>query len=104
MIVDEAHRLKNNKSRLSRELQYIQRQHLLLLSGTLYPSLSPFPTTLTLALGTPVQNNTQELWTILNLLDDSAFPDWPTFEAKYGELKDAKQVAELQKELKPYLV
>jgi len=56
VVIDEAHRLKNKQSVLLQEFKHFNYNHLLLLTGT------------------PIQNNTQELWTLLNVLDYAKFP------------------------------
>ena len=59
----------------------------------------------TLALtGTPLQNNVGELWTILNLLDEAAFPSAEAFHEKFGDMTSAAQVQALTDALKPYLL
>jgi SNF2 family DNA or RNA helicase len=55
LVVDEAHRLKNKHSRLLNELKMIRFDHVVLLTGT------------------PLQNNTEELWTLLNFIDPAKF-------------------------------
>ena len=58
IVVDEAHRLKNATSRLTMELFKFKRDHVVLLTGT------------------PIQNNTEELWPLLHLAAPRAFvPD-----------------------------
>ena len=52
MVVDEAHRLKNSKSKSLQMIKGLQADFMLLLTGT------------------PIQNNIDELYTMLNLLDD----------------------------------
>lgn len=79
VIVDEAHRLRNQTSRLSTQLARLNYVHLLLLTGT------------------PIQNNIQELWTLLHFLDAKAFPDLLSFEQAFGNLTEASQVMALQK-------
>lgn len=86
VIVDEAHRLKNKQSRLLNEFRLFTYEHLLLLTGT------------------PIQNNIEELWTLLNLLDPDNFPSVRYFMNEFGELKDANQLKKLQEQLKPYLL
>ena len=49
-MIDEAHRVKNEQSRLSIVVRQLSAQHTLLLTGT------------------PLQNNLHELWALLNLL------------------------------------
>ena len=59
----------------------------------------------TLALtGTPLQNNVGELWTILNLLDEAAFPSSDDFLDKFGDMTSASQVQALTDALRPYLL
>lgn len=86
MVVDEAHRLKNHQSSLVEKLNSIQRDHCILLTGT------------------PLQNKTEELWALLNFVDSVTFPNLPHFLAKFGNLQDSTQVAELHKLLKPFLL
>lgn len=86
VAIDEAHRLKNKSSRVLNELLRFNYDHLLLLTGT------------------PIQNNTQELWTLLNLLDPVQFSSADDFVAAFGNLKDAEQVKRLHDILKPFLL
>lgn len=86
LVVDEAHRLKNQSSRLVEQLRSLQRDHCVLLTGT------------------PLQNKTEELWALLNFLDAKSFPSVTDFLAKFGDLHEAQQVADLHKMLKPYLL
>lgn len=55
LIIDEAHRIKNEKSVLSQVVRIFNTQHRLLITGT------------------PLQNNLQELWALLNFLMPSIF-------------------------------
>jgi SNF2 family DNA or RNA helicase len=55
LVVDEAHRLKNNQSKFFRVLQSYSIGYKLLLTGT------------------PLQNNLEELFHLLNFLDASQF-------------------------------
>ncbi|KAF0696350.1 Aste57867_12909 [Aphanomyces stellatus] len=86
LVVDEAHRLKNQSSRLVEQMRSLKRAYCVLLTGT------------------PLQNKTEELWALLNFLDPVAFPSLTTFLAQFGSLQDASQVADLHKLLKPYLL
>lgn len=86
LIVDEAHRLKNPKSRLFEDLGSVPRDFCLLLTGT------------------PLANATEELWALLHFADKDAFADKDEFLDKFGELKDADQVNELHTVLKPFLL
>ena len=86
LIVDEAHRLKNVESRLRVAVQGLDVQQMALLTGT------------------PVQNSTAELFSLLNLLDPARFGDAEDFEERYGDMRSAEQVAELQALLKPLML
>jgi SWI/SNF-related matrix-associated actin-dependent regulator of chromatin subfamily A member 5 len=50
LIIDEAHRLKNEASQFSTTVRMLNTKHRLLLTGT------------------PLQNNLHELWALLNFL------------------------------------
>lgn len=41
--------------------------------------------------GTPLQNNTSELWSLLSFLDAALFPSLAAFESEFGTLTDAAQ-------------
>ncbi|KAL7692792.1 putative chromodomain-helicase-DNA-binding protein [Plasmopara halstedii] len=86
LVVDEAHRLKNQSSRLVEQMRLLRRDHCVLLTGT------------------PLQNKTEELWALLNFLDARSFPSVSDFLQKFGDLHEAQQVADLHKMLKPYLL
>jgi SNF2 family DNA or RNA helicase len=86
LIVDEAHRLKNPKARLFEELASVPRDFCILLTGT------------------PLQNSTEELWSLLHFSDPVTFKSKDDFTTKFGELSDAKQVSDLHTVLKPYLL
>jgi hypothetical protein len=42
--------------------------------------------------GTPLQNNTAELWSLLNFIEPLKFPDMKKFEEKFGNIKSQEQV------------
>ena len=86
LIVDEGHRLKNTKSKLFESLQSFHTEHRLVLTGT------------------PLQNNIQELWAILNFVDPEKFYDPDNFEKQYGNLKDSRHRKRLHKILSAYLL
>lgn len=86
LIVDEAHRLKNIKSRLFDDLASVPRDFCLLLTGT------------------PLQNSTEELWALLHFCDPISFASKDEFTAQFGQLQDASQVASLHTVLRPYLL
>ena len=86
LIVDEAHRLKNPKSRLFADLSTVPRDYCILLTGT------------------PLANATEELWALLHFADRQTFADKDEFLEKFGQLTDAEQVEQLHSVLKPYLL
>lgn len=65
VVVDEAHRLKNEKTRLSQTLRQLKTRHRLLLTGT------------------PLQNNLHELWALLNYLLPDVFDSSADFDTWY---------------------
>jgi SNF2 family DNA or RNA helicase len=81
VIVDEAHALKNRSGQLQRCLGAMKYDHLVLLTGT------------------PLQNNVQELWALLRLINPRQFESMDDFIAKFGDLKTAAQLDALQKVL-----
>lgn len=54
--------------------------------------------------GTPLQNNMQELWSLLNFCDREAFRSKDRFLEEYGDLQSKEQLDELQKEIAPYIL
>ncbi len=87
LVVDEAHKLKNYNSRITATLreEFIYANTLLLT-------------------GTPLQNNVEELWTLLNFVDDEYFHSVHDFIREFGDLKESKQLEKLQSHLAPYLL
>jgi chromodomain-helicase-DNA-binding protein 7 len=85
--VDEAQRLKNADSKLSRAMRDdFKFAHIVLLTGT------------------PIQNNITELWSLLNFLEPATFPSTEAFDAKFGHLGSSKEVGKLHTVLKPFLL
>ncbi|KAM7542547.1 hypothetical protein Aperf_G00000019024 [Anoplocephala perfoliata] len=85
-IIDEAHRLKNKKCKLGEGLRYLDFDHRVLLTGT------------------PLQNNVEELFGLLNFLDPQRFACAQTFLIEFGELKTERQVEDLKSLLKPMML
>ena len=54
--------------------------------------------------GTPLQNNLEELWSLLNFMMPTRFPSSEAFLAEYGDLKNQDDVARLQAVLKPLML
>ena len=85
VVIDEAHKLKNNNSKLINCLKSLNVDFKLLITGT------------------PVQNNLQELWSLLNYLNPNKFSSFEDFENLYGK-KNPKSIKELQNLLKTMLL
>ncbi|UYV80458.1 SMARCA5 [Cordylochernes scorpioides] len=89
LVVDEAHRLKNEASQLSLELRKLHSFHRLLLTGT------------------PLQNNLHELWSLLNFLLPNLFDASNDFEEWFQNpncLGDEKVIKRIHRILKPFLL
>ena len=86
VVVDEAHALKNRDSQLQQALQMMRLDSLLLLTGT------------------PLQNDTFELWALLKLVKPDKFGSMEDFVQSYGDLRTGEQVQALQRELEPIML
>jgi SNF2 family DNA or RNA helicase len=88
IIVDEGHRLKGSEGKMFKTLTGFRAIQRVLLTGT------------------PLQNNMDELFSLLNFLDQGKFHDRETFIADYGSLSqlNSERVAALQGELKPHML
>ena len=88
LVVDEAHRLKNQTSKLALNLRdkRFTFKHNILLTGT------------------PIQNTMQELFSLLNFVDPGLFQDCNAFMEKYGEMKSKESIDELHEEIRPYIL
>lgn len=88
IIVDEAHRIKNEESQLSQIIRLFNSRNRLLVTGT------------------PLQNNLHELWALLNFIlpdvfsDSQVFDEW--FEGQGGDQDSV--VKQLHKVLRPFLL
>jgi len=54
--------------------------------------------------GTPLQNNTQELWTLLNFIEPRVFPSLEAFEQNFGNIANREQVEALQRKISPFML
>ncbi|CAH3039125.1 unnamed protein product, partial [Porites lobata] len=89
IIIDEAHRIKNEKSKLSEIVRELRSTNRLLLTGT------------------PLQNNLHELWALLNFLLPDVFSSADDFDAWFNtnSLVEEKQLVErLHSVLRPFLL
>eukprot|EP00658_Telonema_sp_P-2_P033936 TRINITY_DN24817_c0_g1_i1.p1 TRINITY_DN24817_c0_g1~~TRINITY_DN24817_c0_g1_i1.p1 ORF type:complete len:804 (+),score=279.94 TRINITY_DN24817_c0_g1_i1:46-2412(+) len=100
LTVDEGHRLKNKDCRLIRELKTIPVDNRLLLTGT------------------PLQNNLNELWSLLNFILPTIFESLATFQSWFDfdesnvndteriiqQEQESQIVAKLHEILKPFML
>ncbi|XP_067128566.1 LOW QUALITY PROTEIN: chromodomain-helicase-DNA-binding protein 7-like [Centruroides vittatus] len=86
VIIDEAHRLKNRNCKLLEGLRLLNTEHRVLLTGT------------------PLQNNVEELFSLLNFLEPNRFVSTEAFLEEFGELKTEGQVEKLKALLKPMML
>ena len=103
LVVDEAHRLKNNNSRLFQVLKEYDTHHKCArqLSLVSKSTLTHFRLLLT---GTPLQNNLQELFHLLNFLQPDRFVSLERFEHEFSHIDKEEQIARLHKMLAPHLL
>ena len=89
MVIDEAHRIKNEESKLSLIVREIKTANRLLLTGT------------------PLQNNLHELWALLNFLLPDVFESSEDFDEWFNTnncFGDNSLVQRLHGVLKPFLL
>ncbi|KAG0318700.1 hypothetical protein BGZ97_003417 [Linnemannia gamsii] len=88
IVIDEAHRIKNENSQLSQIIRAFNSKNRLLITGT------------------PLQNNLHELWALLNFLLPDVFSSSEDFDSWFenqGGDQD-KVVQQLHKVLRPFLL
>ncbi|XP_073318940.1 chromodomain-helicase-DNA-binding protein 4a isoform X3 [Pagrus major] len=86
LVVDEAHRLKNNQSKFFRVLNNYPLQHKLLLTGT------------------PLQNNLEELFHLLNFLTPERFSKLEIFLEEFADIAKEDQIKKLHDMLGPHML
>ncbi|CAN6662386.1 ISWI chromatin-remodeling complex ATPase Isw2p [Trichomonascus vanleenenianus] len=87
IIVDEAHRIKNEDSMLSQIIRLFHSNNRLLITGT------------------PLQNNMHELWALLNFILPDVFSDSQVFDQWFENSSDQDTVVQqLHKVLRPFLL
>ena len=83
LIVDEAHKIKNEESQISKRLRQLDSRNRLLLTGT------------------PLQNNLHELWSLLNFLLPEIFSSSADFDEWFnlaGDGEDGQELTDAEKE------
>ncbi|KAK9723155.1 protein of unknown function (DUF4208) [Popillia japonica] len=85
ILVDEAHRLKNDDSLLYKALMEFDTNHRLLITGT------------------PLQNSLKELWALLHFIMPQKFSDWEDFEKDHEKAAE-KGYHRLHKQLEPFIL
>ncbi|EMG45637.1 ISW1 ISWI chromatin-remodeling complex ATPase ISW1 [Candida maltosa Xu316] len=91
IVIDEAHRIKNEESLLSQIIRMFHSKNRLLITGT------------------PLQNNLRELWALLNFIlpdvfaDNESFDEWFQKDEQDNQEEDTV-ISQLHKVLKPFLL
>ncbi|CAB4062385.1 CHD4 [Lepeophtheirus salmonis] len=86
LVVDEAHRLKNSRSKFFQFLSNYSINYKMLLTGT------------------PLQNNLEELFYLLNFLTPSKFNDLDAFQSNFTDIAKEEQVKQLHALLGPHML
>eukprot|EP00980_Cylindrotheca_fusiformis_P018816 scaffold6276_cov138-Cylindrotheca_fusiformis.AAC.3 len=89
LIIDEAHRIKNENSSLSKAVRVMKTDHRLLITGT------------------PLQNNLRELWALLNFLMPDVFGDAEQFDEWFSLTDESGKenvIKKLHTVLRPFML
>ncbi|XP_057304729.1 chromodomain-helicase-DNA-binding protein 5-like isoform X2 [Hydractinia symbiolongicarpus] len=86
LVIDEAHRLKNNQSKFFRTMSNYNIGYTLLLTGT------------------PLQNNLEELFHLLNFLCPNKFINRENFLAEFEDIGKEDQIKKLHEMLGPHML
>ena len=98
IIIDEAHKIKNEESQTSKRIRQLKSKNRLLLTGT------------------PLQNNLHELWSLLNFLLPEIFASSADFDEWFDlgkdedltneemEAKNSDVIQQLHKILRPFML
>ena len=89
LILDEGHKVKNEETLISQSMRRIQRQGVVLLTGT------------------PIQNNLRELYALLNFLYPDVFTDGSLFDSAFNLVKntvDDSRLSQAHYLLRPFML
>ncbi|CAH8584404.1 unnamed protein product [Schistosoma turkestanicum] len=86
LVVDEAHRLKNKQSRFFKDTSQYHTRFKILLTGT------------------PLQNNLEELFHLLNFVEPKKFTDFRALSEQWAEMPKADRIKHLHDLLKHHLL